>query len=172
MSTPHINYSVAYYNFYGPGQIDDTLHIFLSNGSDQILIDQFIPPNATMAWVNRSIAVPSDIALTNTMNLILRISDLGSDVNITEVLFDKFYTSNNFTESLTELTKQVYIFPNPTNNTIEIVNAPMVEYRIYNTFGKLVKRGVHAQEKIDVSELKSGVYFVQFEEYYLKFIKK
>ena len=171
LSTPHINYSVAYYNFYGPGQTDDTLHIFLSNGSDQKLIDQFIPPNASMAWVNRSIAVPTDIALNNTMNLILRISDLNPDVNITEVLFDKFYTSNNFTASLAELTKQVYINPNPSNNTIQIVNAPMVEYRIYNPFGKLVKLGVHAQEKIDVSELKSGVYFVQFEKNYLKFIK-
>ena len=171
-STPYINYSIAYYCFYGPGLVDDTLKIILSNGSEQVVIDQFIPPISTMEWVDRSIAVPSTIALNNSMNLILQISDLNPNVNVTEVMFDRFYTSNNSTESITEQSNKLVLYPNPTSDWLQVLNAPNIGCRIYTSTGELVKTFTDCMYPLNVSELNSGVYFIQLNENYLKFIKK
>ncbi len=58
------------------------------------------------------------------------------------------------------------LYPNPANEYI-IIDVPYLKletkFYIYNQFSKLVKMGQLADKKIDVSDLKSGVYFISLD---------
>ena len=57
----------------------------------------------------------------------------------------------------------VYTFPNPTNQTVYFSTAQQpLAIRIYNNNGQLLRQSNSVQNKIDISDLKEGVYFLQF----------
>ena len=171
LTSPFINYSIAYYCFYGPQLVDDTLNIFLSNGTEQVLIDQYIPPVDQMSWVQKSIEVPTDITWNNTMKLILHISDLEPNVNVTEVMFDHFYLSNENTESIEEIDSKFSIFPNPTYDYVHLSSYDNQEVSIYDLMGNLVLRVNNCIEKIDVRSLNAGFYILYCQDQISKFRK-
>ena len=51
------------------------------------------------------------------------------------------------------------LYPNPTTGVVHIVGAPDGEYRITNTMGQTLQSGP-LNDRIDVSELPSGIYFI------------
>lgn len=58
---------------------------------------------------------------------------------------------------------EIYIFPNPATSTISVVNAHKFEsLEVYGVNGQLVaqKAITSAEEKIDITALKDGVYFI------------
>lgn len=58
---------------------------------------------------------------------------------------------------------EVYVFPNPATSTVSIVNAHTFEsLQVYGVNGQLItqKAITSSEEKIDISELKEGVYFI------------
>ncbi|WP_395063206.1 T9SS type A sorting domain-containing protein [Flavobacterium sp.] len=58
------------------------------------------------------------------------------------------------------------LFPNPTQNNLTIINPDTIQLKsisIHNTIGQLVKKFNNFQENIDVSDLKSGTYFITIE---------
>ena len=171
LSNPHINYSIAYYCFYGPNLVDDTLSIILSNGTEQVIIDEFIPPVDVMNWVQKSIPVPSNISWNNSMKLILRISDLDSNVNITEVMFDRFFLSNENTEGLEETSSKLQIFPNPTYDYLELSVYNDLKVSISDLNGNIVFEMEKCKSKIDVSKLKTGIYLLRYQNKIFKFYK-
>ena len=73
------------------------------------------------------------------------------------------------------LTKLFKIFPNPSSDFIQISGLTKTEnYRIYNIIGAEINNGnVSDNEKIDVKNLTSGLYFLKFENgNTIKFIKE
>jgi choice-of-anchor B domain-containing protein len=52
-SDPHVNYQTWYYNFHGPNPPpDDTLKIFLSNGTENVVIDlKYYPDSPASQWI-------------------------------------------------------------------------------------------------------------------------
>ncbi len=61
-----------------------------------------------------------------------------------------------------EKTNQISIFPNPTENSFEILNLSNIEKVILEDInGKKVQEIVTNTNKIDISELRKGVYFVK-----------
>ncbi|MCK4406376.1 MAG: T9SS type A sorting domain-containing protein [Bacteroidales bacterium] len=73
----------------------------------------------------------------------------------------------------------ITIYPNPSDNYINLKNAPnnIIRIEIYNTIGCLIKVS-SKREKIDITDLNSGIYFLRMVNNnkeiieYLKFIKK
>ena len=62
------------------------------------------------------------------------------------------------------------IFPNPTNNTIQITGNPSINnknFTITDILGKTVKSGKinSADDKIDLSDFNSGAYYLKIEDY-------
>jgi len=67
------------------------------------------------------------------------------------------------------------IFPNPSNNFIEINGLTTIEnYRIYNSLGKEIKKGVvFENKKINIQNLDDGIYFLKIKNTNsIKFIKE
>lgn len=61
--------------------------------------------------------------------------------------------------------KKIKLYPNPTNNEINIsnLNSPR-NFKLYDSQGRTIKDGtLQPNEKLDVSDLKAGCYFIKFE---------
>lgn len=79
-----------------------------------------------------------------------------------------------------EVTKEkntVGIYPNPVSDILNVTNiANDTKYEIHNAVGQIVKTGTIADQKIHVSELTKGTYFITFKNdkkaESVKFIKK
>ncbi len=78
--------------------------------------------------------------------------------------YDAVSTANKFEET------QLKIFPNPTNGVLKIdfnsINIDILNYRVFNQTGQLVVKGDFAGSdyKLDLSELNSGLYFLQLSD--------
>ncbi|MDA9303955.1 T9SS type A sorting domain-containing protein [bacterium] len=90
-------------------------------------------------------------------------------------------TSECINISLTSIEKnslnQISIFPNPTNNILNVVGLLNdITYKIYSINGKLIESGTLNESTIDVSTFENGVYFLQLESKEgnstIKFVKK
>jgi FtsP/CotA-like multicopper oxidase with cupredoxin domain len=79
---------------------------------------------------------------------------------------------SGFISSVDELSGDSYIYPNPTNGKINLVNVKG-EINIYDSFGKLILKTTlnTNEENIDVSHLNSGVYFIKTTNKNFKFLK-
>lgn len=68
----------------------------------------------------------------------------------------------------------ITVFPNPSADFITISDLEVaVNYVIVNVLGQEVLRGIHRNEKIDISDLDNGLYFLKIEDgNILKFVKK
>lgn len=73
------------------------------------------------------------------------------------------------------LKNSIKIFPNPALNFVQISGLTKSEkYKVFNVLGKEVLNGlISNNEKIEIQVLKSGIYFIKFDNgYTLKLIKK
>lgn len=64
------------------------------------------------------------------------------------------------------------VYPNPTNNFIQINTPYAFNYKIYNTQGKLIVKRKRVQKKIDVSNFTQGIYILHLEIEKQNFIHK
>ena len=174
MTTPHINYAIAYYCLYGPGLVDDTLQVFLSNGTNQILLDEIIPPQQYMNWLYKSIPIPTGFSLNNTLQLKIIASDYSPNVNVTEAMFDWFYVTDYDASGIENLTNQLTIYPNPVD---EILNIEDVDsefpIEIFDGVGqKIFNQQVNQSYlQLNCSSLNAGLYTIKNGRNVFKFIK-
>jgi hypothetical protein len=171
-----VNFARGYYNFYGPQAVDDTLKVYISNGSELVLIDSVSPPQGNaMTWEYKSIGLNGLIPITSSMQLVVSISDYDPNVNITEAAFDEFYVTNNNVNSLVETTSSLHIFPNPSHDFVTLTGFSTNEpYVIMDNFGRIVAQGQAetVELKLDVQHWATGFYVVQHAGKLLKFIKE
>ncbi len=175
-SDPYINYSRYFYNNFGPFAVDDTLRIILSNGSTAVLLDKVGQDTAIYhKWIFKSIRVADYLTPTANMTLIIRTSDLDSNINITEAGFDFFSVSNSPLVSLDETEPAIFeVFPNPVINQLQLSGLLEGENLvIYDTKGALMHNSRVQQTAmlLDMSHLKPGMYFVHHGGQQKKFIK-
>jgi choice-of-anchor B domain-containing protein len=175
LSDPHLNYAISYHCFHGPGSTDDTLSVYLLTGSEQILIDQLIPPNFTMSWETKSISLSNLLPLNSSLQLMVRISDYSPNVNITEAGFDRFSITNyNVTSIPNSTASSLHFYPNPTNDIITI-NGLEVNNKIdiHDLNGIRMKEITTDSEQmnIDLTDFRSGIYFLFYKDKNYKLIK-
>ncbi len=74
------------------------------------------------------------------------------------------FTGNLNPETEESLNPEVTIYPNPASNfvTVYLRDQKMKQYLITNMMGQTVSQGKISNQKIDVSALENGVYFIQF----------
>jgi len=176
LTNPHVNYARGYYNFYGPQAVDDTLKIFISNGSQLVLIDAVSPPQGNaMTWEYKSIGLNGIIPITSSMQLVVSISDYDPNVNITEAAFDEFYITNNNINLIEEVSLNLDVFPNPSNDIVTLTgiltNEPIV---IMDNLGRIVVQGQTdtSELKLDVQDWSAGLYVVLYGGKLFKFVKE
>jgi hypothetical protein len=176
LTNPHINFARSFFCYHGPGQIDDTLKVFISNGSTSVLLDQIGGPQGNeMSYAYQSIPINGLLTINNTMQISVTISDENPNINITEAAFDHFWVSNFSTADISENTKEEFsLYPNPSNEKIIIENAEIDSYvHIRDLNGKIQKTIQVSANKmeIDLQYLSAGIYIIQNLGQSIRFIK-
>ena len=176
LSNPHINFARSFFCYHGPGEFDDTLKVFISNGSTSVLLDQIVGPQGNeMSYAFQSIPINGLLTINNTMQISVTISDENPNINITEAAFDHFWVSNYITTDISENTKEKFsLCPNPSNEKITIENAEIDSYvHIRDLNGKIQKTIQVSTSKmeIDLQCLSAGIYIIQNLGQSIRFIK-
>ena len=176
LSNPHINFARAFYCYYGPGQVDDTLKVFISNGSTSILLDQIgAPQENEMSYAFQSIPISGLLTINNTMQISITISDENPNINVTEAAFDHFWVSNYNTTDISENTKEEFsLHPNPSNDKIIIENAEIDSYVDIRDLNRKVQKTIQVSAnkmEIDLQSLSAGIYIIQNLGQSIRFIK-
>ena len=176
LTNPHINFARSFFCYHGPGQFDDTLKVFISNGSTSVLLDQIGGPQGNeMSYAFQSIPINGLLTINNTMQISVTISDENPNINITEAAFDHFWVSNYITTDISENTKEKFsLYPNPSNEKITIENAEIDSYvHIRDLNGKIQKTIQVSTSKmeIDLQSLSAGIYIIQNLGQSIRFIK-
>ncbi len=177
LSTPHLNYARSFYCYYGPGNFDDTLSIVLSNGLDQVVLEEIIAPQGqAMTWEYKSFALAGLLPFTNTMQLFIRTADYAPNVNITEAAFDHFSLSNEPVLNLnnSESTPTFVLYPNPGQEKLFFEGVTTeTSVQFYQLDGKqcLTVLIAPTQPSIDTESLPNGAYIVEIEGQRFSWVK-
>ncbi len=115
-----------------------------------------------------------------TSNDCLQTYDLYYDWNSNTNKYDKhtqieYFTSMKPTSAESEILPASFlIFPNPTNNVIEFPIGTYLEkdINIYSIDGQLVIQIKAEKNRIDISNLQNGTYFIKLSDKFYKFIKE
>lgn len=82
----------------------------------------------------------------------------------------------NLSTNETNNNKNISIYPNPAFDVLNISVKDGTEFEIFNAAGQLVSKGKISGQKVQVSDLLKGVYFIQVKDnnniQNLKFIKE
>ncbi|WOD44309.1 T9SS type A sorting domain-containing protein [Hwangdonia lutea] len=127
-------------------------------------IDITVMPQTTATTVIPSISNPADILL------------VGSDMYIAQLSLNKISKfSLNALSVSASVFEELSVFPNPSLQYLQISGLTRTEnYKIYNTLGVEVAKGnLVPNHKITISQLKSGLYFLEIaNNNTFKFVKK
>jgi hypothetical protein len=160
---PYINFNRWFYCYFGAPP-DDTLKVLLTNGIDISVVDMIGGEVNQPLWQFKGIRVADFIPVSNSMQLIVRVSDYDPAVNITEAGFDRFFVSEGDVTGITENKQDFTISPNPFQESIQVqgLNGE-INYVLYNTLGSEIQRGIVSQteSKILTNNLPTGVYLLQ-----------
>lgn len=176
LSNPHINFASAFYCFYGPGFVDDTLKIILSNGTDQVVIDQIGGPQyELMSYLYKSIPISGLIPINSTMQVSVYISDFTPNNNVTEAAFDHFSVTDFSTNELPEIESKSYrIYPNPSSDYFIIDGIiEEVNFQLFTAEGTLLFDSYLSEKnnQLDISTLPKGLYVMAIGNQILKVMK-
>jgi choice-of-anchor B domain-containing protein len=177
LSTPHLNYARSFYCYHGPGNFDDTLSIVLSNGLDQVVLEEIIAPQGqAMTWEYKSFALAGLLPFTNSMQLFIRTADYQGNPNITEAAFDHFSLSNepvlNLNNSLS--TPTFVLYPNPGQEKLFLEGITKeTSVQFFQLDGKQCLTALIAptQSVIDTNALPNGAYIVEIEGQRFSWVK-
>ena len=101
------------------------------------------------------------------MQVKLSISDYAPDNNITEAGFDHFTVTNQPTVSVNDSPSDKWtIYPNPTSETLFMNGSKSIgDWTIFGTNGQVLVQGSTQDSSLEVSveNLKSGMYFLRFQ---------
>lgn len=174
-TSPYLNFDFWFYNYYGPNLEDDTLRVYVSNGTTSVEVFKIGNTGNIQNWKYKSVLLSDFIPITNTMRVTFQTSDSVGNGNITEAAIDRFTIENQASASVEEMNVlELEIFPNPVENILTIESELTGEISIFDVYGKKVK-SVYKDEtnyQIDVSELESGLYFLISETKSISFIKR
>ena len=176
LTTPHLNYARSFYCYHGPNNMDDTLLVVLSNGVDQVVLEQIIAPQGQpMAWEYKSKPLSGLIPFTSSMQLFVRTADYQANPNITEAAFDHFSLTNEaILDALTTEEKTYELYPNPGRDILQISGVEKeVNIEFYQLNGRLSMQAKlnPTQAQVDVSALSDGFYVVVLENKRFSWLK-
>ncbi|MFM6945520.1 MAG: choice-of-anchor B family protein [Flavobacteriales bacterium] len=176
LSTPHLNYASSFFCYHGPGAFSDTLLITLSNGLQEVVLEQIIGPQGQpMQWEYKSWPLSGLLDLTGNLQLFIRTADYAGNPNITEAAFDHFSLTNEPVIGQQDpITPFLEIAPNPGNESIQIrglENEQLVT--VMSSSGAVLHQQFVGPTSalIDTRNLSVGIYFIHVGMQTIKWVK-
>jgi choice-of-anchor B domain-containing protein len=161
-SNPHINYATWFFNMHG-GPANDTMFVYLLNGEDVVQIDKLYNGGLPMSqWNPNSIRIEDYIEPSETMQLLLILSDYLETENVTEGGLDFFSITDFSLLSTTKESEQitsVLVYPNPASDYIKVSPSSAARVELYDLSGRLVLVE-NSSNEINISTIQTGTYFV------------
>ncbi len=169
-ANPALSYDYWYWatDFAGT-PADNTLNVFVTNGTDQVLIDQIsFETFGIIDWESRSpIELASLVEITENMQLVIQASLPGMPNIAMDVSFDNFLVQDLPPSSTEDVITDLNILSYPNPFTDEITISIPLDFQtensvieVYDTQGKLMqKQSVANTNTIEIgSQLNAGVY--------------
>jgi choice-of-anchor B domain-containing protein len=169
---PYLYFSRWFYNGGGTGAPNDSLTVFINNGTSTSVLDIAVASTAgNSTWKNKSYKISDFIVPSATMKLIVRAVD-KSPGHVVEAGFDHFMiTEGLLTGISTETDDKALIsaYPNPFSNETTIayeVNSPLAKnasLNLYDLTGRVIQSIPLNAMKGTIAlsnSLNSGIYFV------------
>jgi hypothetical protein len=167
--SPYLLYSRWFFNGGGTGTPDDSLNIYLTNGTQTVTVETVLhntPGNSS--WMDKSFRIADYITPTATMQLIVRAAD-ATPGHLVEAGFDKFQVLDSLV--LTDVapvasSSELLIYPNPNNGEFNIhftstLHSP-AQIEIYNLLGEKVfetyASDANGSELVTVKNIIPGLY--------------
>ena len=169
--TTYNNPSIRFYEWFANGSAwssgNDSLSVYLSNGISSKLVSSTIG-QLNNQWIEKNINISQFIEPTSEMRISFKVSDYNPYNHLVEAGVDGFEVyEDNYLSTNYEFAIEDIIYPNPANNQINISITGLKN--IYNLSGKLL---ISTNENvIDVSMLNKGVYFINSNEQFYRFVK-
>ncbi len=162
---PYLNFSKWFYcdKIHQP---DDTLNVFISNGTKSVKVCAFHSDTADLfKWRTKSIRIKDFIELSESMQVSFEISDQDPTQNITEAGIDRFFISKfDVTQQLNIHSDVQLIYPNPFDQSITLEGFEEGKsYSIYTAQGQLIMSGVINQSfnNLNLQQTASGLYLIK-----------
>ncbi len=117
---------------------------------------------------------------TGMLDEVYMFNDVLSEAEVNEVMniqnLEEYLASLSIVENEPAFNK-IKLFPNPANQMLNIVGADMMDVKVYDLFGRMIKSSTINNNKLDVSSLGSGVYIIKMKDvqgnfYTSRFIKQ
>ena len=170
---PYLDYSRWFFNSGGSGSPNDSLSIYLSNGTTNYLLEFALattPGNSS--WVHKSFKISDYIIPTATMQLKVRTAD-NSPGHLVEAGFDNFLIkegATGITENFAEDNGLMTVYPNPfsgeTTITYQLKNklAENGSIQITDITGRIIEIIALTKTKgttIINPSMETGIYFAR-----------
>ncbi|MEM1319391.1 MAG: T9SS type A sorting domain-containing protein, partial [Bacteroidota bacterium] len=170
---PVMSFSYWFFSGLGNSTPNDNLEIILTNGTDEVVIEQ-TPDISLGGWVDRSeIRVADFITPSDSMHIIITTRDNPSPGHWVEGGFDAFLVTDDMPSSTTDLLNnpiQVSAFPNPFDDQITVQytfeGREAVQLSLFNVLGQRLRHTSLTQPEGTLAigeELGKGVYFIHLE---------
>jgi len=164
-NNPVLNFSWWLFIAGGNTAPDDSLSIYISNGSKEVLV--FRTGKSISAWERTgNIIIRQLIELTNNMRIHVETGDRQQTGHLLEAAFDNFSVTEGISgiAETEEMINELSVYPNPSFDKIRVngkTHSTLSEIFITDIVGKTVYRGIYqAQREIDIEFLEKGLYFV------------
>lgn len=142
----------------------DSVLIDFAGTGNPIWIELPVPPSVEYEWIAKNELAPI---------LSIRTTNAGGNETVTQIKYRDIYLGLD--AGINENTLSLKVGPNPVNNTV-LINGLNEEtpYQLLSLEGKVIQTGTvnHMNAKIDVSELKTGIFLIHIGEGTQKFTKR
>ncbi len=115
-TSPEIQFDYWFFNDGGSSQPNDHFSVKVDNGTDVVLVGSLDQSNG---WTPYTISVAGITTITSTMQLVVEVED-SEPGHLVEGALDKFRVVEPIGVFNQDLTPSVDVYPNPTNNFINI----------------------------------------------------
>ncbi|MBI4931319.1 MAG: choice-of-anchor B family protein [Bacteroidetes bacterium] len=181
--TAYTDAYVSYYRWFydaklNANQPNDTMNIYITNGSTTVLLERMIKSTVgNGTWLHKTFKISTFVTPSANMQIILSTSDAGPGGTIVEGGLDKFFVYDSAASAVNNLAAEngnVTVYPNPSNGrfTVYGLQSP-VEFSVYNVMGEKVVELMSAKVKklnsipqqlnnsitLDLTSQPSGMYF-------------
>ncbi len=173
---PFLQYDMWWYTTYSKNAPNDTLRVFLTNGADTVMLEEYDGLGRRMQeWQQiPEYDLENLITITDEMQFILTIGDEVETPNVIEAALDNFLVAEGSQTSNTRSEEsrmvEVHVFPNPFKSglTVEYVfekDFSEMQMAIVNILGQQMDN-ISLKEKSGKVQLEtnypSGAYFLYF----------